>query len=123
MRQSRDGVRVGQRIARDLAANTHVIELLRLRAQARFDVPQTFAKRQLRKSHAQKLILTGKALDLVVAAIARHASREGLLRKVLHQLREYQFPRMHQAPRVIDSGSPWHRTQLKSRTSSFVLFC
>src|SRR5450631_2143787 len=116
------GVRIGQRIARDLTADTHVVELLGLRAQTRFDVPQALAKRQLRKRHAQKLILTGEALDLVVAPIARYASRQGLLRKVFHELRKYQFPRMHQIPRSFGSGPPWHRMQLKSRTRSYACF-
>ena len=62
------GVRVGQSIARDLAANPHVVELLGLRAQTRFDVPQALAKRQLRKRHAQILVHAREALDLVVAA-------------------------------------------------------
>src|ERR1039457_5858137 len=37
------GVRIGQRMARDLAANTHVVELLRLRNEACFDVAQTLS--------------------------------------------------------------------------------
>ena len=41
----------------------------------------------------------------------------------LHELRKYQFPRMHQIPRLPDSGPPWHRTRLKSRTSSYACFC
>jgi len=112
-------VRIGQGVARDLAANPHVVELLALRAQTRFDVPQALAKRQLRNRHAQKLILTGEALDLMVAPIPRHASLQGLLGKVFHEPRKYQFPRMHQIPRLFGSGSPWHRLQLKSRTSSY----
>jgi len=116
-------VRIGQRIARDLTTDAHVVELLGLRAQTRFDVPQALAKRQLRKGHAPKLILAREALDHVIATMARHASRQGLLRKMLHQLREYQFPRMHQIPRFVGSGPPWHRAKLKSRTSSYAAFC
>jgi hypothetical protein len=45
-------VRVGQRMARDLPADTHVVELLGLRAQTGIDVPQTLAKRELGERHA-----------------------------------------------------------------------
>lgn len=51
---------VRQRIARDQAADTHVVELLGPRARTRFDVSQALAKRQLCKRYAQKLILTGE---------------------------------------------------------------
>ena len=40
---------VGQSIARDGAANSHVIELLRCGAKTRFDISETFSKSQLSK--------------------------------------------------------------------------
>jgi len=40
---------IGQSVARDGAANSHVIELLRCAPQTRFDVSETFSKSQLSK--------------------------------------------------------------------------
>jgi len=42
-------VGVGQSVARDGAVNAHVIELLRCRSQASFDISETFSKRKLSK--------------------------------------------------------------------------
>ena len=54
-------VGIGQGVARDAAANAHVIELARLRSQTRFDVAQALAIGQLRERHAQELIEAGEA--------------------------------------------------------------
>lgn len=102
--------------------DAHVIELLGLRAQTGFDVAQALAERQLRKRHAQELIQARKAQNLVIPTITRHASRECLFRQVLHQLREHQFPRMHNVPRSVGWGEPWHSQRLKSRTPLYASF-
>jgi hypothetical protein len=47
---------VGQRGARDLAAEAHVVELAAHRPQTRLDIAQTLAIRELRESHRQILI-------------------------------------------------------------------
>ena len=60
-------VGVGQRVAGDGAANPQVIELGGLRSQARLDIAQALPVGQLRKGHAQILIETREALDLVLA--------------------------------------------------------
>ena len=49
-------VGVGQRAPRNLAPKPGVIQFRPQGAQTSFDVPQAFAKRELRKSQAQKLI-------------------------------------------------------------------
>ena len=92
-------VGIGQRVARDLAANAEMVELGGLRPQARFDVAQALAIGQLRKCHAQILIETGEALDLVLALVARHAATKGMQRQVLHQLREDELACVHRSPR------------------------
>src|SRR5665213_2104913 len=56
------GVRIGQRIARHLTADAHVVELLGLGTQTRLDVPQALPKRQLRESHAQVLVHAGETV-------------------------------------------------------------
>src|SRR5665213_3897293 len=59
-------VGVRQRVERYLRADPHVIELLGLRAQARFDVAQTLPEPQLREGHAQELVHAAEALHLVM---------------------------------------------------------
>ena len=54
------------------AADAHVIELLLLGREARFDVSQTFPVGELRERHAVILIEAGEALYLEVAAIPYH---------------------------------------------------
>ena len=88
-------VGVGQRAARNAAANAHVIELVALRAQARFDVAQALAVGQLGERHAQKLIEAGEALDLVLAAIRRHTTAKCRQRQMLRDLREHQLAYVH----------------------------
>ena len=91
-------VGIGQSTARNPALDAHVVELARLRAQARFDVAQTFSIGQLSKGHAEVLVETGKALDLVRSAIARHATAKRGQRQMLRDLREHQFAQVHQMP-------------------------
>ena len=67
-------VGIGQSAARHPALDAHVVQLVRLRAQTRFDVAQTFSIGQLSKGQAQILVEAGKTLDLVLSAIARHAT-------------------------------------------------
>jgi len=62
-------VRMGQSVARDLAANAEMIELALLRAQASFDIAQTLPIGELREGHAKKLIPARKGLEFVVALI------------------------------------------------------
>ena len=51
-----DLIGMSQRIARNVASETHVIEFPLSRAQTSFDVPETFPIGQLSESHAEKLI-------------------------------------------------------------------
>jgi hypothetical protein len=64
---------IGQGISRNSAAKTHVIEFVRSHAEASFDISQTLAISQLRKSHCKEPIPTGEALDLVIAIVALDA--------------------------------------------------
>src|SRR5512139_1302567 len=64
-----DLVGMSQRIARDVASETHVIEFPLSRAQTSFDVPETFPIGQLSESHAEKLVPTREVFDLVVAVV------------------------------------------------------
>ncbi len=82
-------VGIGQSTARNPALDAHVVELARLCAQAGFDVAQTVSIGQLSECHAEILVETGKALDLVRSAIARHATAKRGQRQMLRDLREH----------------------------------
>jgi len=67
------------------------------RLQASHNVAQTLAVGQLRKGHAEKLIATGEAGDLAIAAISADADVEGMLRQEVQQLRKNESSSMHEA--------------------------
>jgi hypothetical protein len=69
-------VGVGKSVARHGAADAQVVELGGLRAQTGFDISETLAKRQLRKSHRQVLIQASEPLHLVMSTITRHTATE-----------------------------------------------
>ena len=72
-----------------------MVQLGRVGSEAGFDVSQAFAKSQLSKSHAQELVEMGERERRVTTGIFRHAPSEGVQRQMIHELREYQFSRIH----------------------------
>ena len=88
-------VRVGERTARHRSANPQVIELGRLRTQARFDVAQALAIRELREGHAAQLSRATEIADAMIAAVTLDDAAEGLPRQMLHQLGEHQLANVH----------------------------
>jgi len=72
-------VRDREGVARNLPANSQVIELLWHRAQTRFDVAQTLPASKLGKHHAEKLIPTGERADSVIAVVAGDATPDSCL--------------------------------------------
>jgi hypothetical protein len=88
-------VGVGQRGAGNLAAQPQVVELRVTRAQARFDVAQTFAISQLGESQTEKLIPTGEPTHFVVAAIADNTALELLRMNPIEQLSQNEFAGVH----------------------------
>src|SRR5262249_10261619 len=97
-------VGIGQGAARNQALDAHVVQLARLCAQARFDVAQTVSIGQLSERHAEVLVETRKALDLVRSAIARDATAKRGQRQMLRDLREHQFAQVHQCPLRVSSS-------------------
>ena len=97
-------VGIGQGTARNPAVDAHVVQLARLRAQARFDIAQTFPVGQLSERHAEVLVETRKALDLVRSAIARHATAKRRQRQMLRDLRKHQFAQVHRYPLRVSSS-------------------
>ena len=88
-------VGIGQSAARYGTANAHVIELVALRTQARFDVAQALTIGHLGKGHAQILVKTDKLLHLPVTAITRHTAPECVQGQMARQLRKNQFANVH----------------------------
>jgi len=88
-------VGISQRVARNGAAKSQVIELGALHTQTRFDVAQALAIGQLREGHAEVLIETREPLDLVLAGIPHDAAVKRVQRQMLHHLREYELAQVH----------------------------
>jgi len=102
-------VGVGQRAARHRAANPQSIKLAAARAQTNFDVPQTLPVSQLGEGQAEKLIPTGEALHLVVAAMTRHDPAKRVVGNPLGELGKNHFGRRHSRwlyPRLPDRVHP-----------------
>ncbi len=95
MRQSRL-VGVGQGAAGDSAANTEVVELGPLRAQAGLDVAQAFAIGQLCEGHAQELIEVREPLNRIAPRILGHTASEGMPWQMIHELSEHQPSFVHE---------------------------
>ncbi len=113
---------IGQGVAGYVAANPQMIELRRLRSKARLDISQTVSVGQLREGHAQVLIETREALDLVLPRITREATAERRLRKMAHQLRKPELALMH---RVTPRRGPVREgeSMFKSRPRKYRTFC
>jgi hypothetical protein len=72
-----------------------VIELAVNGAQAGFDVAETLAKSQLRKSETKELIEAREAATSGIAAVPLDALLELVGREVIHQLGENQTADLH----------------------------
>ena len=68
-----------------------MVELGPVRAEARFDVAQALAVRQLGIGHAEKLISAGEASDPILAVVASDAGIELVTRQEFHQLGEHDL--------------------------------
>ena len=90
-------VGVGQGTARNLATNARVIQLRSHRSETRFDIAQTFAKRQLRKCQTQKLIATRKLSLTFVARVTTNTFVEFVPRQELHELSKHQDTLVHKS--------------------------
>jgi hypothetical protein len=125
-----DLVRIRQRRLGDAATKAHVVELALHRAQARLDVAQAFAIRELSKTQAQKLIPARKSRIPRIAAITAHAFIELVGGHMSHHLREDRSAKVHAplsdrpAHRADLSGSPkLQRKNLKSKNLPTRLKC
>ena len=112
-------VGVGQSTSGDLCSDASVIEFGLHSPQTGFDVPKAFAKGQLSKGHAKKLVQTGEGLDTMVAVIATDTTPEVWQRYEIDQLGKDDASGVHwpilsassrkmhgQSLRMISSRSP-----------------
>jgi len=83
---------------------SNVIELARLRAQARLDVAQAIAIGELRERHGQVLIEARERFDFVFAPVTRYAATKRRQRQMLHDLREHQLAYKHPCPQRVSSS-------------------
>ena len=90
-------VGVGQCTATHVAAQAQVIQLGRLRAQAGFDVAQTFSVGQLRKGHAQELIQTAERANVEVAVILGDQMAKRVPGHELHEVCEDELASVHRS--------------------------
>ena len=98
------GIRQG--IPRNLSTEPRMVQLWRDGTQACLDVSQPFAKRQLCKCYAEKLISTGEATRTAIAIVSPNAPIEVVSRDEVYELSEYQLPGFHTAFSTISVGSP-----------------
>ena len=89
-------VGVGQGGARDVAAESHVVELSAKRTQARFDIAQAFAVGQLGERHREELIPAGEAAQPAIPVVAAYAASEFTIRKEVDQLGEHGAAEVHE---------------------------
>jgi hypothetical protein len=75
-----------------------MVELLALGSQAGLDVAQTLSISQLSESHTEKLVVTGKAFDLMLPAITSHTTSKNVRGHEVDYLGENQFAKIHWLP-------------------------
>jgi hypothetical protein len=93
-------VGIGQSAARNGAAKSRVIQLRLHRPQTRHNVSQAFAKRELRESHAEKLVATREATVPTVTSMSSYATVELVTGQKLHELGKHQLTRVHSSSPV-----------------------
>ena len=79
-------VGVGQGIAGDAAAQSHVIEFILVRPQADFDITQALAVGELGEGQTEELVEAGKGFDVPIALITPDTAAEAVHGQVGHEL-------------------------------------
>ena len=88
---------MGQGVAGNPAAETHVIKTIFHGPEAGLDVAKTSAKSHLSEGQAEELIVTRKSLDLVVSPISSNACSEFVEGKESHHLRKHGRRGIHRS--------------------------
>ena len=88
-------VRIGERAPRDAAAEPDVVQLRLEGAQARLDVAQALAVRQLGEDQTEQVVVAGERPEPARARVPRHAALEGAPGDDVHHLGEHGAARIH----------------------------
>lgn len=88
-------VGVGQRGARHLALEAHVVHLRAQGTEACLDIAQTLPISKLRKSHGQILVPAREAAQAGVAVVTSYATTKFPIRQGGDQLREHRATLVH----------------------------
>ena len=70
--------------------DAHVIELVLMGPQTRFDVTQILSEGEFRRCHAKKLVETGDGLNVTIALVALDACVERFHRQMFYHLSKYE---------------------------------
>lgn len=105
---------IGESLAPDRLAKSHVIQVVGLGRKTDFDVPQIPAIGELSERHHAKLFGTRERSRAVVATISSHDSSKAGPRKEVHQLRKQRFADQHGTLREIAPGHPGRSDQSRS---------
>jgi hypothetical protein len=117
-----DFVGVGQGVPRNVAADSHVIQSIPHRTQSGLDVAKALPKSQLSEGHAEELIETGEALDLVVATVSFDAFSELIKRQEIHYLGERGVRCIHRSPLSVAGQRSDHNIKSSSNRLGPELF-
>ena len=88
-------VRIGEGTPRHAASQARVVELRLQRPQARLDVAETLAVRQLGEGQAEELVVAGERPQAALAGVARDAPLERAARDQVHELRKHRASDRH----------------------------
>ena len=91
-------VGVGQRVARNLSAEAHVIELGLLGTKTGFDIAETFAIGELSKGQTKELIPAREIFDVAIALVPIDANLKLVSGEEVHELRENGSALVHPLP-------------------------
>ena len=94
-------VGIGQRGAAHRLAQSHMVELRRLRRKTNFDVAQTLPVSELGKGHATKLLGATQSSRAVIATVARNDSMKGFPWQEVHDLRKQRLASVHHPLRAL----------------------
>jgi hypothetical protein len=85
----------GQCVARDRAAKAQVVQFEFDGVQTGFDIAETVSAGELRKGHAEELIVAGELSDAIISLVPADAAIEVTLGRGVHELREEILPGVH----------------------------
>jgi len=119
---------MGQGIAGNTAAKTHVIKSAFHRPKTGLDIAETFAIGQLGKSQTEELIVTRKAFDFEVAAIPTNAFSKFVNRQEIYNLRKDGRRGVHRSLLAVsrrkgDNNTKMHSNRLRPKPHVSLAIC